>query len=487
MQSPKLKVVAPTNGAQIETTEQADFFWFEKRKEWVINRERLLRVSSDLGFRYHSEALYQVVDKFIHKREPKFYFDTMKECILKDDKSIQEVISSAYETFIQKNGQFMITRLPAIDEATIAHDTKSTCYKFYKDSYIIITKDKITTHAYSELDGLIYANRIQSRVFKSGTKGKYIEFLNYACDMATTRDYVQNIIGYLCHEYKDETMGYIIVLTEQVQDPKAGGGTGKNIFCQLLSHTTTYTSKPGSQTKFDENFFQAWNGERIFTISDIPKNFDFIFLKEPSTGTFIYKKLWQNEQIIPSSQAPKFIVQTNYSYEIKDGGLRRRIIPLEFTDHFTKMQGVDTFFGCHFPGGWNAEDWAGYDGFITQSIQQWLRAGCKLQGRELSETGWQKQFELSYGQVVYGIIESCWDRWLELGFISNESFKQMTETYYNENSISLNFRPATSKVNKAVEEYCQHTGTGFIKDHVKRDGVVTIRGKLFSSQKELPF
>lgn len=41
-------------------------------------------------------------------------------------------------------------------------------------------------------------------------------------------------------------------------------------------------------------------------------------------------------------------MQTNYSYEITDGGLKRRIIPLEFTNFFTDRGGLDVHFKAHF-------------------------------------------------------------------------------------------------------------------------------------------
>ncbi|MDO6575286.1 hypothetical protein, partial [Staphylococcus pasteuri_A] len=64
-------------------------------------------------------------------------------------------------------------------------------------------------------------------------------------------------------------------------------------------------------------------------------------MKEPSTGSFIWKKLFKDEIEVSVKDAPKFIVQTNFSYEVTDGGLRRRIIPIEFTNFFTQVGGLD--------------------------------------------------------------------------------------------------------------------------------------------------
>jgi len=191
-------------------------------------------------------------------------------------------------------------------------------------------------------------------------------------------DHIRKIIGYLSHQFKDETVSYITVLTESCPDPKNGGGSGKNIFCSLFGHTTTFKSIPGTQVRYDEKFMQSWNGERIFCISDPDKKFDFIFLKEPSSGPGIVKKLFKDEFTVPVEDMPKFIIPTNYSFEVKDGGLRRRIIYIEFTDFFTKAGGVDVHFGCHFPKGWVLDDWTGFDNMIAGCIRDWLAGGLQL-------------------------------------------------------------------------------------------------------------
>ena len=85
------------------------------------------------------------------------------------------------------------------------------------------------------------------------------------------------------------------------------------------------------------------------------------------------KKLFKNEVEIPNVEMPKFLIQTNFSYEISDGGLKRRIKQIEFTDYFSKCGGVDIHFNAHFPKDWNAEDWAGFDNIMASSIQLFLK------------------------------------------------------------------------------------------------------------------
>jgi hypothetical protein len=285
------------------------------------------------------------------------------------------------------------------------------------------------------------------------------------------KDYEQNIksiIGYLCHEYKDETTGYIIVLTEQCPDPKEGGGSGKNLFCNLLSHSTTYHSKNGAQCKFDQNFFQSWNGQRIMGISDVPKHFNFEFLKEPSTGTFILKKLYKDEVEVKVEDGMKFIVQTNFSYEISDGGLKRRIIPIEFTDFFTKAGGIDAHFGCHFPTGWELEDWYNYDTVIIESIATWLALGKKLTTAILTETGWEKQFELSYGENITEFIKNNFYDWARRESIPAKEIKSELLKFYNELDTPKTYRASPKRLTLALKEYFKHYGYSLENNQLKR-------------------
>jgi hypothetical protein len=258
-------------------------------------------------------------------------------------------------------------------------------------------------------------------------------------------------------------MGYIIVLTEQCEDPKQGGGSGKNIFASLLGHSTTFKNIPGTQVQFDEKFLQSWNYERILSISDVPKKFDFVFLKELSSGSGMLKKLFQNQQTVPVQKMPKFIISTNFSYEVSDGGIRRRIRPIEFTDFFTRCGGVNEHFGAMFPSDWNQYEWLAYDNICIKSIQSYLVVKGKLPDKVLTDGGWTKQFDQSHMQATREFIQENWHNWKN-NFISNDTFKVLYEKFCNENGINHQFRLTSFRINKALSEWATHHGFIFDKD-----------------------
>jgi len=434
-------------------------FWIEGKHSTSISREDISRTASELGFCLYRGDLYRIIGKLIYPSTERDFQDELKYCIDPEHPEYTK-ICNIYEAFMQKNTKYMISRLQIITRNHFLNDASNSCYKFFKSGYIKIMADKIFYREYKNFpkNKYVLSTKVQPREYKIALNGKYSEFLSLATDWANRSENIMSIIGYLCHEYKDETTGYIIVLTEQCPDPKDGGGSGKNLFCNLLSYSTTYHSKNGSQVKFDEKFFQSWNQQRIMSISDAPKNFKFDFLKEPSTGTFILKKLYKDEIEIPVQDGPKFVVQTNFSYEVSDGGLKRRIIPIEFTDFFTKAGGIDVYFKCHFPTGWSKEDWCNYDTIIAASIQQWLASGRKLSPTTLTESGWMKQFEYTYRSHIVEFITDNFNLWVSNVKTTSKDIQDSLTKFYDAKDVAKTHRATSQRVYQAIKEYAKHNG-----------------------------
>lgn len=443
----------------------------------IIDREQLYAVADGLGWKIHNDEPVQILANLIYQRTPREFFDDIKSYIREEDADLYKKICNAYESFIERHGKFTITRLQELNKNDIISDTKIDCFKFYENGMLHITGSGFYLTDYPK-DKLIWEKSIRLRKFINHDEGIFVDFIERAIGL---NEYILSVVGYLAHEFKDDTAGYIPVLSEQCQNPKDGGGSGKNIFANLLAHTTTIISKPGSQVKYDERFMQSWNFQKVFCVSDVPKNFDFGFLKELATGTGIMKKLFVNEYVVGAEDMPKFLISTNFSYEVKDGGIKRRVLPLEFTDFFTKQGGVDTYYkGAHFPNDWNDKDWGGYDTFIAMAVQCWLAAGRKITPPPLTSGGWMKQFEQTYGITTTEFIESNFEYWIQKEWISNEDFKKELETFYNENNVPRHYQPSSKKLYDAMDEYCKNHGVKFVNGEVRRVSVSTVKGKLFT-------
>ncbi|WP_285011277.1 bifunctional DNA primase/polymerase [Pedobacter faecalis] len=447
-----------------------------------VSYESLLYVAKELGLYGYQGQIVYVSGHVVEKITDRQFQDILKSYIREEEADEYEKLCNVFEKFLKENTKFIATRLALLEESLIAKDTRNDCYKFYQNGYIHITKESVDFSTYDNFDRLVWKDRIQLRDYVTGKGGRFVEYLNLA--LVKPED-AKPAIGYLAHEWKDETTGFIIVLTESCYDPRMGGGSGKNVFCNLLKLTTTYTSKPSIQGKFDESYFQSWNGERVFGISDLHKNFDFKNFKEPATGSFALKKLWKDITTVKVEDAPKFIMQTNYSYTDSDGGLIRRIIPLEFTDFFTRCGGLDVHFGIHFPNGWTDEDYSGYDNYIAECVQVWMQNGCKLKPGELTEEGWLKKFEQNYGEVASGIISECFNDFVSKGEITNEDFKKVISNYYTEHNIPRNYEAKHKVISDALKAYCDKHGIDVKTDQTIRvSAVSTAKGRKFKAISE---
>lgn len=436
-------------------------FWLINTKTYKasISRIDLYRVAKNIGFCLFRGDIYRIVGKYVCKTTDREFQDILKAYI-EEDPQLDEVINT-FEAFMQKSCSFTISRLPIMHDEMFLNDDEVNCFKFFKNCFIQVTPTEVVQYDYTQIPENKYVlfSKVQQRDYKYSNSGLYFDFLSKATAWDRLSENIKTIIGYLSHEFKDETTAFIIVLTEQCPDPKDGGGSGKNLFCNLLSHTTTYCSKNGKQITFDEKFFQLWGGQRIMGISDVPKNFDFEFLKEPSSGTFTLKKLFKDEIIIPVADGPKFIVQTNYSYEITDGGLKRRIIPIEFTDFFTKAGGVDVHFGKHFPKGWSENDWNNFDTIIIDSVQTWLKSNRKIQSVQLTTSGWEKQFEHTHGKNIADFIRENFDKWVKEDFILSADISASLKSFYVENDVTdKKYHKSAQGTASAIKEWSHRHG-----------------------------
>lgn len=449
-------------------------FWVESRNDGVaIDIEKFLHVCNQMGFQTYHMAIYRQQFGILYQQTDRQFTDVMKAYINENDIELLNDIRGSFEKFMKANRDWIIERIPEVQTDKVLKDDKYNCFKVYDNCIMHITPQGISLKAADEVNKLIFAHQIQEREYSQGGTGKFIDFIDLAIGWT---DYTKKFIGWLCHRFKDETIGYMGVLQERTENPKDGGGSGKNLFCSLLAHSNPVYSRPGENIKLDETLLQGWNGEGIFVISDPDKNFPFRQLKEHTTGNVIVKRLYKDYITIPCADVPKIVVPTNYSIDIEDGGLERRVRFLEFTDFFTKVGGVDVYFDAHFVNDWNDEDWAGYDTIIADCIHLWLQGGCKLEKSDLSETGWLKQFQQTYRNAA-DIVISKIDEWKRQGKISNALFREQVAFYCNENGLKA--IPSSRRMNEALTAYCKHYKIDYKSD--QSTGFAGDKGRVFGS------
>jgi len=430
-------------------------FWTFNKDRFEISREELYHVAHELGYRlYNRTQLTRVETNLLYKLTDKEFFDGLKTYIWEEDARTYTQICNAFEAFIQKSGNFTITRLKELNKKQILTDQRLIAYKYFSNGILQITGKIALLRPYADFTELLWAEKIYKRPWnEKPAKSVYLTFLQNAVGITP---YLKKVVGYLTHDHKSESAGYLIVLTEKTIDPKDGGGSGKNIFGNILSDSISVKTVPGSSIKFDDKFLAAWNYERIYFLADIPKKIDWLFLKEMVSGTGYVNKKYVAEFDVPVEEMPKLLLNTNYSYDDVDGGLKRRIRQLEFTDYYTKRGGVDTVHGKMFPSDFTEDDWAGYDQFIVESIQELFRAGGKIEMVALSQEGWTKKFNMKHHESTYEFIEDHIVEWCKEGFVPNSWIMDQYGEFSRENSINPKYKKELAAISAAIKDYCLH-------------------------------
>lgn len=453
-------------------------FWeYNKQGDFVINVESLLTVAHELGFRSYNNGVVQINQRYVNKVDDVYFFDLLKDYIKEESPDIDNAIKNAYERFLKTYGNFLTTkRLQAFDTEEILQDSADTCYKFYANCYVEITATNVRIKPYEELtDGLVWSDKIMDREYQYENKAStlYQDYLRNATSVngKDISDNVKNILGWLCHDYNSPARVYIIVLTEMVLDPKDGGGSGKNIFVNLLSNVIGLSTASGAMVKWDDKFFAVWRpGDRIYFIPDIPKKVDWPFLKNAVENPLVNKK-YDREVSINTASTPKLVINTNFSYADSDGGLRRRIRPIEFTDFYTRNGGVDGVHGKLFPsagekGGWTNEDWKGFDDFIIHSIQFNLQQDGKIQSETLSKDGWTKKFINMYGEDNYDFIRDNIEGWVRSDYIKVNDFQRNYDDFVMQ--LKERYKLGKKTLLSAVKDYCDRFNIVFDQGVQKR-------------------
>lgn len=445
-------------------------FWEESlsikdgESKFNISRERLYVVAEKLGFsiRENGIDICFVSGDIVEIVDERKFFDCLKMYI-KD--AVIEIID-CFESFLQRSGKFTISRLCIFNEELVLKSTKETSYKFYKNGFVEVDSFGWEFKTYTELNGkLIWKHDIQDRDYISCESGKeevsyYYNFLTKAI-FGGISTYLLSCIGYYSHDYKATTTPYIVVLCETCENPAMGAGSGKNVFTNLLNFTSMVLNKPARHVKFDDTLLRTRKQQKIVSLNDAEKKFDYMGLRELSSGDGEVGKKYLQEQIIKAKDMPKFIVNTNFSFDPSLPGLKRRLIPIEFTEFFTRKGGVDTHYGIDFPTdsnsfhGWKESDWIGFDHIVLKSIQEFIKAGCKLTLKKLSDGGWTKQFCQRFGTSTFDFIKENIQNWIELGEVSIiDVFNPQKKYFYEENGITPNFQLGPIKMNEALMEYC---------------------------------
>ena len=320
--------------------------------------------------------------------------------------------------------------LTELSEVDIMKATSDSQPLFFKNCWLLVTKDKVERHSYSELsDQYVWADRIiphdykqlpqmftialldddtyhvdvngnvNSRLFKYyiGTSRLYWrkeleegQSLSDEEKAEEARCLVSRIAnaGYLMHQYKSLSAAYATVCVDyKVGRDKSekNGGSGRTVYGTTIGNLVNSVYREGKRRQdVDSKYFFGGTTEAtgLFFIDECHDSLDLGQFFGRVTGSFLVEQ--KNEPIytIPFELSPKLLFATNSIIQQHDPATERRLWYQVFSDYYhtqtpendyRETRTVRDDVGCNLMDGEYSEtDWQQDIAFLIQCLQYHL-------------------------------------------------------------------------------------------------------------------
>jgi len=310
--------------------------------------------------------------------------------LVKDDKKVlNAVLDKTNKLFNVENWLVGLNTV----EKPFHKDTKTSSFVYYRNCYVEVTTNSITSHDYSELDGIIWQDNVLDRDFSILPKESFINcefgrFQYHNClsnrnpteeDKELAKNRLRSLrsgIGYLMHRYKDASeIRAVIFNDEKISEEGNEGRTGKGINMHAVSYIRTVTWLDGKTFKFDDrNRFQSLTpATDVVCYDDVGKKFVlellFSVLAEGYTKENKFKDAVKLLQAIKSALTTNHVISGDSASDIG------RKFELEISPYYdVDFSPKDEFGHCFFDD-WSKEEWLKFDNYMLYCLQFFLQNG----------------------------------------------------------------------------------------------------------------
>ena len=350
------------------------------------------------------QLLHHKYKSYLEKNNFAKYYPTISDnfiFIRKEGNKIEEVSSSYIKDFVleyvgdyEKHGYepfnymagatkyFKDDYLSFLEpiELKIQEDTIDSCYLYFQNCALKVTKNTVTQIDYMDLDGYVWKKHVINRDYKQMPylNCDYQRFINkVAGDNEQRGAMICSIIGYLLHSFKTSGNNKAIIINDEVISENPNGGSGKGIFCNAIGHMKRMSVIDGKQFNFEKSFaYQTVGADtQILVFDDVKKNFAFENLFSLITEGITIEKKNKDAFKIPVSKSPKLLITTNYTIGGVGGSFERRKVELEFGSYFSANHTPLDEFGRMLFDEWDADEWSRFDNFMINCLQFYLQFG----------------------------------------------------------------------------------------------------------------
>jgi len=485
-----------------------------------IDREKLYNTCNKMGIRRYNGLPVIIVDNPHCVAEGRRFITSMplhginrylKNYVRKGIKFIGEdddtSILNTIDMFMENHDNHLLMQLDEVCRKDFLGDDENTFRRFFKNCWVEVKAGGITYNSYEDIpDGLIPIDKFINFHYpvdkEPNRGGLFVDFLKKS---TVNPSYTLLCLAHLVHDYKTPALPYMVGLVESTDESSNIGGSGKNLLVGLVSQLIGCHHISAESAKTDSSLLQSWRNERLVSLDDLPKSFDFTSLRELVTGGARIKNLYRDIKDWDFYGLPKITFNSNYGVPLLRGDIRRRVRVIEFTDYFNKSGGVAMHYSLlngglpvdyMFPNGktlslnselephathrhcWGDDEYISFFNIMFSSISVYIKGGLMLQEEAITDSGWNKNFTYTHGDGELAYMETNFE--LLVGkSMSNTDVYNHYIAFCSEAGIPPIYRKSSKAHTAALRDWSKAHGVD-MQENVSIG--LGVKGKMFMIQ-----
>lgn len=376
----------------------------------------------------------------------------LKDFVLNELMTKHENWQNIYDYMANSHKYFTIDFLSLLNNKNIEikKDTKDSCFLYFKNVIIEVTKDNFIEIDYTNTENsYVWSKQIINRDFIKSDHhtSEYRTFLWLVSGQDVSRyNALKSVIGYLLHSYKTSNNNRAIILNDETISDNPNGGSGKGIFTNALSHLKKIASIDGKTFDFGKSFpYQTVSTDtQILVFDDVKKNFNFESLFSLITEGITLEYKGQDAIKLTIEESPKILISTNYTIGGIGGSFERRKFEVEFSDFFNFRHTPVDEFGHMLFDDWDDAEWSRFDNFMINCVQYYLKNG--LIGHDFKNLNTRKFIKNTSFEFFEWVTDYNFSNRMSKGEVFNNFLEEYPD--YKKRLTNKTFK-------KWIDYYCQ--------------------------------
>lgn len=340
--------------------------------------------------------------------------------------------------------EFRLKVLKPLD-ITFHKDTEKSAFFYYKNCFVRVTAAGITTHDYSELEGVIWQrqilkhnfnkldhNEVENGVFtqfqKNICRPRHVEFDEHG-EHGKRFLSLQCAIGYLLHRFRTSTRIPAVIFNDERITDEPRGRSGKGLTCRGISCMRSTVEINGKQfdPNYQHNFQNVKSDTNIIQLDDLSKKFDMENLFSIlSNGITINIKGDPRPIEIPFSESPKIMMTTNYVLSGDSDSHAGRKWEIVVSSYYDVNFTPEIEFNMRLFEDFDPTEWSRFYNYMMLCVQRYLKHGIYKHTSE--KLAVRKLIQATNSELIEFADELERDKWLDQAE-TFEHFKKQFSDY----------------------------------------------------------